>query len=78
MNAFIIAILVGAAAAVPAYAEDYGQYQAPVTFAAFPQSYLSGEQVILPPYGPLPVRIYTTPPNGPFYNVPPYRVIAPY
>jgi hypothetical protein len=78
MKALIIATLAGAACSVPAFAEDYGQYPAPIPFATLPQSYPTGDVVIVPPYGPLPIRVYTTPPNGPFYNVPPYRVIAPY
>ncbi|WP_158808219.1 hypothetical protein [Beijerinckia sp. L45] len=78
MRSFVIAILATAAVAAPACAEDYGQYPAPVPFASLPQSRLTGDVVIMPPYGPLPVRVYTTPPNAPFYNVPPYRVIAPY
>ena len=78
MRNIVIAIVAATAVAAPACAEDYGQYPAPIPYAPLPQSYLTGDVVIVPPYGPLPVRFYTTPPNGPFYNVPPYRVIAPY
>ena len=78
MKAIFIALMAGTAIVAPACAEDYGQYPAPLPFAPLPQSELTGEAVIVPPYGPLPVRVYTTPPTGPFYNVPPYRVIAPY
>jgi hypothetical protein len=78
MRTLLIAALAGTVIAVPAHAEDYGQYPAPVPFAPLPQSTLTRDLVIVPPYGPLPIRVYTTPPNGPFYNVPPYRVLAPY
>ena len=78
MKSLRIACLVGAAVATPACAEDYGQYPAPTPYGVFPQSVLTGQVAFVPPYGPLPVRIYTTPPQGPFYNVPPYKVIAPY
>ena len=61
-----------------ANAEDYGQYPAPDFTTRFPRSVPTGEFVVVPPYGLLPLRLYDTPPLGPFYNVPPYRVIAPY
>jgi hypothetical protein len=77
MRALIIAF-VAIVATIPACAEDYGQYPAPLPYARAPRSFLTGQYVVVPPYGPLPVRVYTTPPNGPFYNVPPYRVIAPF
>jgi hypothetical protein len=78
MKAIVIALMAVTAMVASANAEGYGQYPAPLPFAPLPQSYRNGEAVIVPPYGPLPVRVYTTPPTGPFYNVPPYRVIAPY
>jgi hypothetical protein len=78
MKAFVIALLAGSAFATAAAAQDYAQYPAPSLQDPLPQSYLTGAYAIVPPYGPLPIRVYTTPPNGPYYNVPPYRVIAPY
>ena len=75
---WIAAALAGLAMAVPARAEDYGQYPAPLPGAPVPHSRLTGRFVCVPPYGLFPVRVYDTPQAGPYYNVPPYRVVAPY
>ncbi len=74
----LAALIVVTALTCQVQAENYGQLPAPTPLAPFPSSFPSGELVFVPPYGALPVRIYTTPGAGPFYNVPPYRVIAPY
>ncbi len=73
------ALVVLAAGTLPAGAEHYQEYPAPTPFYPFQRSALTGKAVIIPPYNkPFPVRVYTTPPQPPFYNVPPYAVISPY
>ena len=68
-----------AACASPVAAYDYTEYAAPTPFYPFQRSFLSGQAVVIPPYHrSFPVRIYTTPPQQPYYNVPPYAVISPY
>lgn len=65
--------------AVPAYAQQYLEYPAPTPGYPFQRSTLTDRAVVIPPYDrPFPVRIYTTPPKPPYYNVPPYGVVAPY
>lgn len=62
-----------------AKAESYLEYPAPTPYYPFQRSFLTGEAVAIPPYPyPFPVRVYTTPSQQPYYNVPPYAVIAPY
>lgn len=78
MKALATVLLAASGLAYPAYAQEHGGLPAPTPFAPFPSSVRTPEFVIVPPFGPLPVRIYTTPSQGPFYNVPPYRVVAPY
>ena len=73
--------LVGLALLVagPALAEDFHEFPAPTPGYPFQRSTLTGRAVIIPPYRrPFPIRVYTTPPQQPFYNVPPYAVISPY
>ena len=66
-------------AAVPAHANPYTEYPAPTPYYPFQRSFLTGQLVAIPPYNrPFVVRVYTTPPQQPYYNVPPYAVIAPY
>ncbi len=62
----------------PALAEDYGSFPAPDFSAPFPASARTSAFAVVPPYGAFPLRTYATPTQGPFYNVPPYRVVAPY
>ncbi len=62
-----------------ALAQDYPGYPAPTPGYPFQRSFLTGRAVLIPPYRhPFPVRVYTTPPTQPYYNVPPYAVVAPY
>ena len=62
-----------------ASAQDYPQYPAATPGYPFQRSFLTGQAVVIPPYErPFPVRVYTTPPTQPYYNVPPYAVVAPY
>ena len=74
-------VLLGAALAAttaPALAENYISYPAPVPLP-LPHSVPTGPLVAIPPYDhPFVVRTYTTPPEQPFYNAPPYAVVAPY
>ena len=63
----------------PAYAQQDLEYPAPSLGYPFQRSVLTGRAVIIPPYDrPFPVRVYSTPPQPPYYNVPPYAVVAPY
>lgn len=79
MKALLIGSLAVLSIAGPASASEYGQYPAPTAFYPFQRSYLIGEAVFIPPYRrPFPIRVYTTPPQQPYYNVPPYAVVAPY
>lgn len=62
-----------------AAAQNYTQFPAPIPWQRAQHSYLSGAAVVIPPYPcPFPIRVYTTPPQPPYYNVPPYAVVAPY
>ncbi len=79
MKRWILGASVCAAMAGQAAAQDYPQVPAPALGYPFQQSFLTGQAVVIPPYRRLfPVRVYTTPPTQPYYNVPPYPVIAPY
>lgn len=63
----------------PAYAQQGLEYPAPIPGFPFQRSVLTGRAVVIPPYDrPFPVRVYSTPPQPPYYNVPPYAVVAPY
>lgn len=60
-----------------AWADDYIEYPADLHGYPFQRSYLTGRAICIPPYRrPFPVRIYTTPPQPPYYNAPPYAVIT--
>ena len=78
MKILIAAALATTFVAGAVRAEDYGQYPAPLPGRLAPLSRLTGEVVLVAPYGYMPVRAYATPQTGPYYNVPPYPVIAPY
>ena len=72
-----IVVLVGATAS--AEVQQYTEFPAPTPFYPVERSTLTGRAVIIPPYAqPFPVRVYSTPPQQPYYNVPPYAVVAPY
>ena len=74
-----MAMVVTASATFPALASDYLEYPAPIPHYPFLRSYRTGQLVVIPPYRvPFVVRVYTTPPQPVYYNVPPYAVIAPY
>ena len=74
-----IAAALSAMVAQPALAGEYYEHPAPIPNYPFQRSYLIGQLVTIPPYRrPFVVRVYTTPPQQPYYNVPPYAVIAPY
>ena len=65
-------------AAAPAVAGPYAEYPAPTDYP-FQRSVLTPRRVVIPPYEePFRVRVYTTPPQQPFTNVPAYGVITPY
>ena len=79
MTKRMILAAVAATLTLPAFAHDYGQYPAPLPGYSFPHSRYTGRGVVIPPYrGVFPVRVYTTPQLPPYYNVPPYLVVAPY
>lgn len=64
---------------VPALANDYIEFPVEAQAQAIRRSYPTRQAVIIPPYRHVfPVRVYTTPPQPPYYNVPPYSVVAPY
>lgn len=70
-------ILIGGIAS--AAAQQYLEYPAPTPFYPFQRSVLTNRAVVIPPYErPFPIRVYSTPPHSPYYNVPPYAVVAPY
>ena len=76
-NACWIVVLLGLASPA-AWAGDYRDFPAPEPYP-FERSQLTRKQIVLPPYDqPFGVRVYSTPPQGPCYNVPPYAVIVPY
>ena len=71
--------LLSVVAASAAVAAEYTQFPAPTPYYPFQRSAPTGRLIVLPPYDrPFVERVYTTPPTQPYYNVPPYTVIAPY
>ena len=79
MKMILAAAVMTVGAAFPALASDYLEYPAPIPHYPFRRSYRTGQLVAIPPYRvPFVVRVYTTPPQPPYYNVPPYAVVAPY
>lgn len=61
------------------FAQQYTAFPGQPLCYPFPRSVLTGRAVAIAPYERLfPVRVYTTPPQQPLYNVPPYAVVAPY
>ncbi len=75
----LAAAIMAAIAAIPALASDYLEYPAPIPHYPFQRSHRTGQVVVIPPYRvPFVVRVFTTPPQPPYYNVPPYAVVAPY
>lgn len=79
MRKTLLGLALAAVCAAPACAQQYNEYPAPTPGYPFQRSVLTGRAVVIPPYPRLfPVRVYTTPPQPPYYNVPPYAVIAPY
>ena len=74
----LAALLLTALAAIPAAAETYIEFPAPTPYP-FQRSYRTGRLYVIPPYRHLFVqRVFTTPPEQPLYNVPPYSVVAPF
>ena len=78
MKTLCAAALIAATCCGTAQAGGYGEYIAPVPGRLFPHGRLTGAYAFVPPYGPLPIRVYDTPQQGPYYNVPPYPVVTPY
>lgn len=79
MKTLCLAALTCMTLAAPALAVDYIEFPRNTPGYPFERSYLSGQAVVIPPYPyPFPLRVYTTPPQQPYYNVPPYPVVAPY
>ena len=71
-------LMMMASAAITAAAETYLEFPAPTPYP-FQRSYLTGRVYVIPPYRHLFVqRVFTTPPEQPLYNVPPYSVVAPF
>ena len=79
MRTSLLGLALMAGCVAPATAQDYLEYPAPTPGYPFQRSVLTGRAVVIPPYErPFPVRVYTTPPRQPYYNVPPYAVVSPY
>ena len=79
MKTLCLGFLAAAALVAPAIAADNYQYPAPTPHYPFQRSFLKRRVVIVPPYAhPFRIRVYTTPQQQPYYNVPPYPVISPY
>ncbi len=75
---FCLGLLACAAAFTPALAENI-EYPAPTPHYPFQRSFRTRRIVVIPPYRHLfRVRVYSTPQQQPYYNVPPYPVISPY
>ena len=73
----ILALVIGGFA--PARAQQYLMYPAPTPGYPFQRSVPTGRALVIPPYDrPFTVRVYSTPPQQPYYSVPPYAVVAPY
>ena len=79
MRTFLVGLALVVGCAAPACAKQYLEHPAPTPGYPFQRSVLTGRAVIIPPDDRLfPVRVYSTPPQQPYYNVPPYAVVAPY
>lgn len=85
MKRMLLSVALGVAVSIAplaigqAMASDYNEYPAPAPGYPFQRSVLSGRAVVIPPYRHVfPIRIYATPQQQPYYNVPPYAVISPY
>ena len=79
MRTSLLAMALTVSCAAQAAAQQYLEIPAPTPGYPFQRSVLTGRAVVIPPYDrPFPVRVYTTPPRSPYYNVPPYAVVSPY
>ena len=79
MKSLCLGLFAAAALVAPALAEDNIEYPAPTPYYPFQRSILKRRVVIIPPYAHrFHVRVYTTPQQQPYYNVPPYAVVSPY
>ena len=73
----MIGLLAGLGPAA-ALANPYSEFPAPEAYP-LQRSVLTPQRVIIVPYEqPFAVRVYSTPPQQPFHNVPPYAVVTPY
>lgn len=79
MRTSLLGLMLAAGCVAPAAAQQYLEFPAPTPGYPFQRSVLTGRAVVIPPYDrPFPVRVYSTPPQSPYYNVPPYAVVSPY
>ena len=79
MKTLCLGLAVAVALFAPALADDNIEYPAPTPFYPFQRSTLTRRIVTIPPYRyPFRVRLYSTPQQQRYYNVPPYPVITPY
>ena len=79
MRSLCLGLVFAVTLVAPALAEDNVEFPAPTPYYPFQRSVLTKRKVHVLPYArPFRVRIYTTPQQPPYYNVPPYRVISPY
>jgi hypothetical protein len=73
------ALLAIPAVAPSASADENIEYPATRPNYPFQRSRLTGRAVVIPPYRHVfPIRVFSTPQQPPYYNVPPYAVISPY
>ena len=64
---------------VGAFADEDIAYPATIPNYPFHRSFRTDQALVIPPYRHVfPVRVFTTPQQQPYYNVPPYSVVSPY
>ena len=79
MRSLCLGLVVAVTLVAPALAEDNIEFPAPTPGYPFQRDVLTRRRIYIPPYArPFRVRVYSTPQQPPYYNVPPYRVISPY
>ena len=76
---FGLATLAAIFLATPVLADEYIEFPVEPWAQSIKRSDLTHRAVVLPYYRHVfQVRVYTTPPQPPYYNVPPYEVLTPY
>jgi hypothetical protein len=79
MVAASVALLGMPAFAPSVWADENIEYPSVRPNHPFQRSFRTGRFVLIPPYRhAFPIRVFSTPQQPPYYNVPPYEVISPY